>query len=213
MLKFYIDRGVSGFRLDAVSKMSKLKFSLHYSPAFQQINHMFEDKNFPDEPVNENWNNQPPGWWPDNYEQLDHIYTKDVNETFDFVYYWRNLIDEHAKLRGIETDILIMTEAYASIDDTMRYIRDPVNETRRGCHMPFNFQLIWAWESGKAENLHGSIEWFRSHLPSGETANWVAGSHDHSRVASRVGENFIHIVNTIVTTLPGASINYYVSGN
>lgn len=104
-----------------------------------------------------------------------------------------------------------MTEAYASIEDTMRYYRNPSNENRRGAHMPFNFQLIWAFNrDGKAEDLKGSIEWFRQHMPSGETANWVAGSHDHSRVASRVATEFVHIVNTVVTTLPGASITYYV---
>jgi len=46
-------------------------------------------------------------------------------------------------------------------------------------------------------------------MPEGETADWVAGSHDHSRVASRVGIEKIHIVNTVVLTLPGASISYY----
>jgi hypothetical protein len=47
-------------------------------------------------------------------------------------------------------------------------------------------------------------------MPSNETANWVAGSHDHSRVASRVQAEKIHLLNTLVTTLPGASITYYV---
>lgn len=46
-------------------------------------------------------------------------------------------------------------------------------------------------------------------MPDGETAVWVAGSHDHSRVASRIGVEKVHMVNTVVLTLPGASITYY----
>lgn len=53
VLEFWLDRGVSGFRVDA-------------------INHMFEDPNFPDEPRNE-WNND-----MDSYDYLQHHYTKDL---------------------------------------------------------------------------------------------------------------------------------------
>lgn len=101
-----------------------------------------------------------------------------------------------------------MTEAYASTSDTMRYYRDA--DGRRGAHMPFNFQLIFNFfPDAKAENVkNGIFEWL-DNMPEGETADWVAGSHDHSRVASRVGIEKIHIVNTVVLTLPGASISYY----
>jgi alpha-glucosidase len=46
-------------------------------------------------------------------------------------------------------------------------------------------------------------------MPQGETADWVAGSHDHSRIASRIGIEKVHMVNTVVLTLPGASVTYY----
>lgn len=172
---------------------------------------MYEHPQFPDEPLNP-WVENRTGWWPDRYDELEHIHTKDLNETFDFVYFWRKLIDDYCVEKGIETDILIMTEAYASIEDTMRYYRDPINENRRGAHMPFNFQLIWGFElDRKAIDLKGSIDYFKNNMPSGESTNWVAGSHDHSRVASRVAAVYVPIVNTIVLTLPGSSINYYVS--
>lgn len=102
-----------------------------------------------------------------------------------------------------------MTEAYASTYDTMRYYRDP-NDGREGAHMPFNFQLIFNfYADAKAENIkNGIFEWL-DNMPEGKTADWVAGSHDHSRVASRVGVEKIHMVNTVVLTLPGASVTYY----
>lgn len=100
-----------------------------------------------------------------------------------------------------------MTEAYASTSDTMRYYGDG---GKKGAHMPFNFQLIFNFYSdAKAENIkNGIFEWLNN-MPEGETADWVAGSHDHSRVATRVGVEKIHIVNTVVLTLPGASVTYY----
>lgn len=102
-----------------------------------------------------------------------------------------------------------MTEAYASTYDTMRYYKDP-NDNRTGAHMPFNFQLIYnLYPDAKAENIKNGINEWLDNMPEGETADWVAGSHDHSRVASRVGIEKVHIVNTIVLTLPGASVTYY----
>lgn len=169
---------------------------------------MFEDAQYRNEELRPGLNSSDQ---IEDYEDLIHTHTKDLNDTFLFVYNWRKMIDDYCVEKGIETDILIMTEAYASIEDTMRYYGSPTDNSQRGAHMSFNFQLIWGIQKdGKAADLIGSIDWFLSHMPQGETANWVAGSHDHSRVASRVGNEFIHIANTVVTTLPGASITYYV---
>lgn len=102
-----------------------------------------------------------------------------------------------------------MTEAYASTYDTMRYYVDP-DDGRIGSHMPFNFQLIFNFvRDAKAENVrNGIFEWL-DNMPAGQTADWVMGSHDHSRIASRVGIEKVHMVNTVVLTLPGASVSYY----
>lgn len=80
VFRYWLDKGVSGFRVDA-------------------INHLFEvDKElyggrFPDEPRTGYLNVD-----PDDYEYLDHIYTKDQEEVYDMVYQWREIIDEVTKL-------------------------------------------------------------------------------------------------------------------
>lgn len=100
-----------------------------------------------------------------------------------------------------------MTEAYASTSDTMRYHRDG---DRHGSHMPFNFQLIFNfYRDAKAANIKRGIDEWMDHMHPDGTADWVAGSHDHSRVASRIGAEKVDIVNTVVLTLPGASVTYY----
>ena len=173
------------------------------------INHLFEDDQFRDEPHSKDL---PEGQEPKYYDDLQHIHTKDLNETFLFVYGWRDMIDKYRVEKNITTDILVMTEAYASTSDTMRYYRSPTDANVRGAHMPFNFQLIFNFHSdAKADDVRkGIFEWLNN-MPEGESANWVAGSHDHSRVASRIAPEKIHMVNTVVLTLPGASITYYVS--
>lgn len=181
VLDFYMKKGVGGFRLDA-------------------INHIMEDLNLMDEPRNEFVSD------PDNYEYLRHIHTKDLQATYDLVYDWRDLIDKYVKENELDYDIILMTEAYASTKDTMRYYVDETTN-RTGAHMPFNFQLIFNfYRDAKAENIkNGIFEWL-DNMPADGVADWVAGSHDHSRVASRVGIEKIHIVSTVVQTLPGTSV-------
>jgi alpha-glucosidase len=162
---------------------------------------MFEDDQFRDEPRN------PSVADPDNYEYTLHIYTKDLQETFDLVYKWRKVIDDYVEEKQLERDIILMTEAYASTEDTMRYYGE--GSERRGAHMPFNFQLIFNfYRDANAENIkNGIFEWLDK-MPknNSEVADWVLGSHDHSRFASRVGIEKVHIAHTVVQTLPGTSV-------
>jgi alpha-glucosidase len=169
---------------------------------------MFEDDQFRNEPRNE-WVSD-----PDNYEYLQHIYTKDLQETFDLVYTWRKVLDDYVVEKGVKHDIILMTEAYASTFDTMRYYGD--GDKRKGAHMPFNFQLIFNfYRDANAENIkNGIFEWLDNvpnrtnteNITEKLTSDWVLGSHDHSRFASRVGIEKVHIANTVVQTLPGTSV-------
>ncbi|XP_062551539.1 alpha-glucosidase-like [Armigeres subalbatus] len=181
MLFFWLDRGVDGFRLDA-------------------INHMFEDPEFRDEYLSGSGE-------PGTYEYLDHIYTKDIEDVYGVVYDWRDLMDTYSKENG--RTIILMTEAYSSIEGTMLYY-ESANRTRKGAHMPFNFQLIYDFKKDQnAVGLKQSIDWWMNHMPARHTPSWVSGSHDHSRFASRVGENRVDQIMTLMHTLPGTSITYY----
>ncbi|XP_035778651.1 maltase 2-like [Anopheles albimanus] len=180
MLSFWLDKGVDGFRLDA-------------------INHMFEDVQLRDEPPGSG----PPG----SYDVLDHIYTKDVPDTYDVVYGWRQLCEDYGRQKG--KTIILMTEAYASIENTMRYYEESPGG-RQGAHMPFNFQLIYDFHSDQnAIGLKQSIDWWLNHMPARQTPSWVAGSHDHSRAATRAGLPKVDQLLTLLHTLPGTSITYY----
>lgn len=54
VMKYYMDKGVAGFRLDAVSFASNYNYERVCLINYSQINHMFEDDQFRDEPRNQN---------------------------------------------------------------------------------------------------------------------------------------------------------------
>uniref|UniRef100_A0A1L8EBH7 alpha-glucosidase n=2 Tax=Haematobia irritans TaxID=7368 RepID=A0A1L8EBH7_HAEIR len=185
VMRFWLAKGISGFRIDAVPYL----FEMEMGP----------DNNYPDEPENP----QCPD--PNDYCHLHHIYTNDQPETFDMAYQWRALVDEFKKEHGGDTRIL-MTEAYTSFDNIMRFYGDG---HRNGSHIPFNFDFL-------SDNIHySSATWIVEHInkwleamPKDVHANWVLGNHDNHRLASRLGVQRADIFNILLQTLPGNAVTY-----
>lgn len=186
VLRFWLDRGVAGYRVDAVP-------------------HLFEvlpdsTGRYPDEPLS--------GWTDDkdDYGYLTHPYTTNRDETFDMVYQWRELLDQYKKDHGGDTRVM-MTEAYEDVPTTMRFYED--GQGRLGSHFPFNFQIILnLGRDSKAVDFKNVIDSWMTHMPQGRTANWVMGNHDQRRVASRFGIERIDLMNMVDLTLPGVAITY-----
>jgi len=66
---------------------------------------------------------------------------------------------------------VMITEAYTSMENTMRYYG---NETNLGAHMPFNFGLIDRLnEYSNATKFNEAINNWLDNMPDGKTANWV----------------------------------------
>lgn len=150
VLRFWLDLGVDGFRIDAVPSLFET------APDSKG--------NFPDEPRN-SWNNDPDDW---NY--LQHVYTQDQPETIDMVYQWRAVMDDFQKENGGSTKV-IMTEAYSAIDIVMKYYG---NETHEGAHMPFNFQIIININNNSnAYDFKRTCDTWMLNMPKGRTPNWV----------------------------------------
>ena len=47
------------------------------------------------------------------------------------------------------------------------------------------------------------VEQWMDNMPNDKIANWVTGSHDISRIASRVSDDFVDHMNMLVLMLPG----------
>ncbi|KAH9634240.1 hypothetical protein HF086_012702 [Spodoptera exigua] len=114
VLRFWLDKGVSGIRIDAV-------------------NHLFEvdpanyDGHYPDEPLS-----GAAGATPEDYSYLNHIYTKDQNETYDIVYDLKVILDQYTEKQNDSK--VMLTEAYADLPRIMRYYGDKNRNGSNGNH-------------------------------------------------------------------------------
>ncbi|XP_055710288.1 maltase 2-like [Phlebotomus papatasi] len=182
VLRFWLELGADGFRVDA-------------------INHLFEIEELLDEPIN-TWGNTD----PNDYGYLDHIYTKDRDETYDMIYQWRELLDDWQRTHGGDTRIM-MTEAWVGGEDFVRYYQDG---NRQGSHMPFNFDLITDLDGSKRpSDFKRVIDNKLQLIPEGKVVNWVLGNHDKNRVGSRYGVERIEGLLALEMGLPGIAVTYY----
>nr|AJR29308.1 alpha amylase [Antheraea pernyi] len=186
IVRFWLDKGVAGFRVDAIAHLFEVDKELYGG-------------RFPDEPLAGNGDDD-----PENYGYLDHIYTKDQDETFDMVYQWREVFDEYKGKDGLTR--VMMTEAYSSPQLTMRYFGEG---DREGAQMPFNFVLISDVDgSSTAAEIKYALDKFLTFKPIDKLSNWVAGNHDNNRVASRFSPEMVDGINMIVLLMPGIAVTY-----
>uniref|UniRef100_A0A8D8E103 Maltase 2 n=1 Tax=Culex pipiens TaxID=7175 RepID=A0A8D8E103_CULPI len=183
VLRFWLGKGVDGFRVDAVSNL-------------------FEDQQLRDEP--------PSGESLDDPlrpQYLNHIYTQDQPETVNMVYQWREVMDAYQKQHGGETRVL-MTEAWSALSVVKTYFHD--SDGRLGSQMPFNFQFILHLnQNSNAADFKTVIESWLDTVPVGHAPNWVLGNHDVRRIASRMGgEHMADIMEMVELSMPGVSITY-----
>ncbi|CAB3382425.1 Hypothetical predicted protein [Cloeon dipterum] len=180
ILRFWLDKGADGFRLDAVP-------------------HLMEDQTFPDEPPSND-----PSYGPDQWGSLLHIYTKDQPELYSLIYGFRDVVDQ--KQGELGRSLVMMVEAYTNITNTMLYYG---NGTHVGAHFPFNFELINNLNNNTdAAGLRNVISNWFNYLPSGAWSNWVVGNHDQPRVAGRFGNEFGLSAIILSQLLPGTGVTY-----
>ncbi|XP_075991260.1 maltase A1-like [Anticarsia gemmatalis] len=187
ILKFWLEKGVDGFRIDAL-------------PHFFEGTLEDEGK-YPDEPLSGDVTAS-----PFEIKYTDRRYTKDLFEVYDVVYEWREFVDQWQKDNGAETKILL-AEAYTNITNTMLYYGDERN--RSGVHFPFNFDFINKLsDMSSARDYVYVVNHWMSYLPYGRVANWVLGNHDNSRMATRFGTNMVDGLNALTMMLPGVPCYY-----
>ncbi|XP_065088378.1 alpha-glucosidase-like [Ochlerotatus camptorhynchus] len=179
MIEFWFEKGVDGFRIDA-------------------INHAYEDERFLDEPIIDT--NK--GLF---YENMEHKYTMNQNKSYDLIYDWREVFDQWSTKTNKTK--LMMTEAYADLEHTMRWYGDG---KRNGSHFPFNFAMINGLSSSSnAADLKSVVDQWLENMPKGAQANWVLGNHDRPRIASRFGPERAASFAIMELTLPGIAVVYY----
>lgn len=185
VLRFWLDLGVDGFRVDAVP-------------------FLLEDPSLDNETVNLSYNMSscPSEYLPCYYNSLNHNLTSNYPGIHNIIREWRSIINEYST--KVHPDRILIGEAYADIDTVMSYYGNANNEFT----FPFNFLLLGNtnWTGASVNCL---ITLWLNKMPSGATPNWVLGNHDNSRIASKAGLYLARALNTLLLTLPGTPTTYY----
>ncbi|XP_028038901.1 maltase A1-like [Bombyx mandarina] len=188
IMKFWLDKGADGFRLDA------LPYLIEADPADHE-------GRYPDDPLS--------GLSQFESHQLGYtipLYTKDLIELYDVVYEWREFLDEYNKNHGGDTRV-VFSEGYANVTMTMLYYGN--EDGAIGAHFPFNFDFITdlSSKSNARDFVYIILRWL-TYMPYGGIPNWVFGNHDNNRMPTRFRHDMVDGLNIINMLLPGVAVTY-----
>jgi alpha-glucosidase len=169
VLRFWMERGVDGFRVDALVHLEK-------DPLFRD-NPAAPGKRADDWPT-----------WP-----MTPAYTQDQAGL-------PSIVKEMCRVVREFPDRMLLGENHLPIERLPSYYE-------AGMSHPVNSQLLDApWE---AATIRRMVDRYEGMLPIGCWPNWVLGSHDNRRIASRWGEAAARTATMLQLTLRGTPIIYF----
>ncbi|HEX9018158.1 MAG TPA: alpha-amylase family glycosyl hydrolase, partial [Anaerolineaceae bacterium] len=183
VLRFWLDRGVDGFRMDVIGLLIKDK-DLRDNPPNPRAN--------PDLPEN------------DIFDRQLHIYTEDQDEVHEVIKDIRRLLDAYSNPEK-GGDRCGIGELWGPLDRWVRYYGEHGEEL----HLPFNFRLMdeGRWDAKAMRRLVDTME---AALPPFAWPNYVLGNHDRIRMVSRFGGRpQARSAGMMLLTLRGTPTFYY----
>ncbi|KAK7482546.1 hypothetical protein BaRGS_00026257 [Batillaria attramentaria] len=185
VLRFWLDRGVDGIRVDAVSNM------MVHSDYYQNQARSYKEG---------------AEWWQKEYYIMN--LTHNVPDIFPIVGEWRKVLNSYHDFDADTDDYkLMIVEVVDGPDGRNRYFHS-------GADLPFNFDLIFALNMERkkecnASCIRGVIQRGYDSLATNAWANFVFSSHDEHRASSRIGVNYVDAMNVLLLTLQGTPTTYY----
>jgi alpha-glucosidase len=180
VLRFWLDRGVDGFRLDAV--------------LFAMKDPLLRDN--PPNPSPTGAMHKPMGA----FDALLHVNSQNHPDVHELFREMRAFVDGHdrGRHRALIGEMHIFdAKAWAT------YYGADLDEL----HLPFNFGLLKTpWQ---AEAVRTLVEGVEAALPPGAFPNYVLGNHDEGRIASRLGPERARVAMMLLLTLRGTPTLYY----
>ena len=181
VLRFWLDRGVDGFRMDALYYIGK-------------------DPDLRDNPPN------PGGHGPlhksmGEFDTLLHVHNRMHPDMHAMLRDLRDLLEQHSTPGHEKVSIGEMHIFDWSV--LASYYGEELDEL----HLPFNFGLLGVqWDAGAVREL---VDAYEAALPPGAWPNYVLGNHDEGRIASRVGALHARLAALLLFTLRGTPTLYY----
>jgi len=179
VLTFWIEKGVDGFRMDAVP-------------------FLFEDEHFRDEPLSHITTDS------EDYLYLVHIYTWNYPKVREVLAEFTQLVHEQTDNEGVV--MLEVPREMIVTSSLMKYYNCSDFPFNFGFIVDLTALTLVDGLSG--HHLETVVYNWLKFLPENKIANWVLGNHDYWRVGSRFGEGNIDGFNMLSLLLPGVSVTY-----
>ena len=180
VLRFWLERGVDGFRIDVA----------HY---------IMKDPHLRDNPPNPSQRlaiHRPLG----DYDSQLHLHDKGHPDVHEVYRQFRQLLDAYSA----ENPRMSLGEIH--IFDWPKwasYYGEQLDEL----HMPFNFALLNVeW---RAQAIRQVVDALEAALPPSAWPNYVLGNHDEPRLVSRYGRDQARVAGLLLLTLRGTPTLYY----
>ncbi|NWS65391.1 SLC31 protein, partial [Crotophaga sulcirostris] len=183
IIKFWLGKGIDGFSFSAV------KFLL-------------EATHLRDEPqVNKSQN-------PETitaYSQLYHDYTTTQVGMHDIIRSFRQTMNQFSSEPGRYRFMGSDGDEKEDIEATMMYYG---TSFIKEADFPFNFNLI-NMKNLSGNSIFEAVNLWMKNMPAGKWPNWVVGSPNAARISSRIGKEYVNVINMLLLTLPGTPVTYY----
>ncbi len=179
VMRFWLDRGADGFRLDAFP-------------------HTVEDSLFRDNPVAAH-----PDAGHGDYDQLDPVYTTHRPENYALLCEMRRVMDAYTTRGARPSARILLPEVFTTPQRLTRYYGD------RGCgaQLPSNYALSGVpWS---ADTVFQRVSAYEGALAPWMARDWALGNHDTKRLATSVGPAAARAAAVLLLTLRGTPTIYY----
>lgn len=178
VLRFWLDRGVDGFRIDVAHMLMK-------------------DPDLRDNPPNPNPRPNPYDRQHPNFHSQLHVHDRQHPDLHGVYREIRKLLGSYG-----EDKVMIGEIEISPWETWTPYYGERLDEFQ----MPFNFRLIETpWE---AEAVRAFVDSFEGALPEGAWPNYVLGNHDRPRLATRYGRAQARVAAMLLLTLRGTPTLY-----
>lgn len=176
VMRFWLERGVDGLRMDVVFYALKHPDLPDNPPAVSKA--IYQDMG--------------------EFDSQEHAYDMDWPAGRQaYLSKLRGVIDEY------EDRVAIGETVFMDPSKVVRYY----GENLDGLHLPFNFTLMPVpWE---AQAFRQAIQRYYDAVPEGAWPNFVLGSHDEHRIATRFGAENARAAQMLLLTLWGTPTMYY----
>ncbi|XP_065210592.1 maltase 1-like [Planococcus citri] len=184
ILKFWVEKGVAGFRMDAV------KFFV-------------EDEQLRDEPVSSSDIKVP-------YYNRDLIHTRTQNqpESYQLLHELRIFLEKVTK-KYTDFQRILLTEAYyLKYSEIELFYRWYGTKKYRISHQPLNFFLTIDNNNKNSSYYHTAINTYLGGLPEEAVPNWNMENHDMGMKGYKFGEEYAFMCTSMVMMLPGMAYLY-----